>query len=762
MEGALGSGAALAGLPRFAGCDFESTYPFGRVLLADLHFPVRAKVEVFNPLAPGDEDLSSLPLAVVTVTLESVADEALECSLMLSVEALVGHSRRGQGRLSRPLAAPRSEGGLQGYLMSDEDLEPGHEEWGTMAAAVLGEGSWLGPTWGVGKWNQGLLAMWRGYVETGEPNAGVFGVGSAVPAATYGSSVAGTMGAKRLLGPHATAEVVFLLGWHFPNRRSWLWGGRGPGGVAGPDTVGNYYTTGFADAWDVLRRQAHRLPDLRAVTERFVSCFWSTDLSPATKEAALFNLSTLRSQTLFRTADSSPLAWEGCLDDAGSCLGSCTHVWNYELATAFLFSSMARQMRELEYLHATADDGAMSFRIMLPLSRAREYAQVAADGQFGCVVKLFREWRLSGDDGWLRKLWPACRRSVEFAWTKGGWDEDRDGVAEGAQHNTMDVEYFGPNPEVQTWYLAALKAAAVMAEAAGDPEFAKTCQEMFARGAASTEAVLFNGQYYQQKVMPPGDFSRVAPRLRHTNMGAEDPDKPEFQIEDGCVIDQLLGDTYARLVGLGPVLDAGHVAAALHSIHRLNYVEDFGDWTNCMRTYGVRGERGHIVLSYPNGLPEHPMPYWSEVWTGLEYVYALGLVQAGETELAEDVVKAARERFSGARRNPFDEMECGHHYARAMSSWGLIVGLTGFGYDGHCGVMSFAEAPRTTRWFWSSGASWGVLAQTVEASGARRAQLEVVHGAVRVERVHIGAAVLSPPSPGVLVAGATYDLSPEG
>ncbi len=490
-----------------------------------------------------------------------------------------------------------------------------------------------------------------------------------------------------------------------------------------------------------------------------MSCFWSADLSPVTKEAALFNLSTLRSQTFFRTADGHPLGWEGCLDDVGSCLGSCTHVWNYELATGALFGSLARQMREVEYLHATAADGAMSFRVMLPLNRAQEYAQVAADGQFGCVVKLFREWRQSGDDKWLAKLWPACRRSVEFAWIKGGWDEDRDGVAEGAQHNTMDIEYFGPNPEVQTWYLAALKAAAAMAAAVGDAEFAKVCGDMFTAGAAATETLLFNGEYYQQKIVPPGDFSRVASRLRHTNMGAEDADDPEFQIGDGCVTDQLLGDTYARLVGFGPVLATEHVATALQSIHRLNYVEDFGDWANCMRTYAVRGERGHIVLSYPNGLPEHPMPYWSEVWTGLEYVYALGLVQQGETALAEDVVAAARERFSGARRNPFDEMECGHHYARAMSSWGLMVVLTGFDYDGRAGVMSFAEAPGPARWFWSSGASWGALVQTVDPSGARGAQLEVVHGPVRVEQVRIGGTVFLPPAPGVLAAGATYDLS---
>jgi non-lysosomal glucosylceramidase len=762
VEGAEGSPAPLAGLPRFARCEFETTYPFGRVLLTDPHFPVQATVEVFNPLVPGDEELSSLPIAVVRVTLESLVDEVLECSVMLSAEALLGHARRSQGFSSRPVATPRSEPGLVGYLLSDEDLGRDLEESGTIAAAVLGGSTWVGPSWGVGKWNQGLGTMWRGYMETGEPRSGLFGVGGGAPGASGGPGIAGTLGAKRDLAPNDRVEVDFLLGWHFPNRRSWVWGPRpGPAGAAGPDTVGNFYTKGYNDAWDVVKAQAHRVPELRRATEGFVSSFWSSDLSPVIKEAALFNLSTLRSQTFFRSADGSPLGWEGCMDDAGSCLGSCTHVWNYELATPFLFGSMARQMRELEYLHATAADGAMSFRIGLPLAKAQEHTLVAADGQFGCVVKLYREWRLSGDDAWLRQLWPACRRSIEFAWIEGGWDADRDGLAEGAQHNTMDIEYFGPNPEVQSWYLAALAAAKEMALAVGDSEFSQTCQELFTSGSASTESLLFNGRYYQQKVIPPGDFSRVAPQLRHTNMGAEDPHKPEFQVENGCLTDQLLGDTYGRLVGLGPMLDPEHVAVALQSIHRLNYVGDFGDWTNYKRTYAVRGERGHIVLSYPHGLPEHPMPYWSEVWTGLEYVYAMGLAQSGQRELAEDVAAAARERFSGARRNPFDEAECGHHYARAMSSWGLVVAMTGFGYDGCNGVMSFAAAETPTRWFWSNGAAWGTLRQTFGPSGARRAELEVAHGPVRVERVLIGGTALYPSSPGVLVAGAAYELGPE-
>ena len=144
VEGQEGSPVPLAGLPRFGRCEFETTYPFGRVLLADPHFPVRASVEVFNPFSPGDEELSSLPIAVIRVSLEPVSDEPLECSVMLSAEALAGHSGRDRGLLSRPSASPRSGSGFVGYLLADEALGRDEEEWGTLAAAVLGEGAWVG------------------------------------------------------------------------------------------------------------------------------------------------------------------------------------------------------------------------------------------------------------------------------------------------------------------------------------------------------------------------------------------------------------------------------------------------------------------------------------------------------------------------------------------------------------------------------------------------------------------------------------------
>jgi len=765
LDGEQGATAPLPGVPRFASCEFEAAYPFGRVLLTDPDIPLRAAVEAWNPLVPGDENASGLPVAVLRVAITSLASEPLELSVLLSAEAFPGHGRRSRGEPSRQVITERRAPGATGILLADAELGPLDEEQGTVAAAVLGEQTWTGPRWGWGKWNQGALAMWRGFAETGLPASGEYDLRGPRPSAELSSSpaIAGTLGVRRVLAPGATEEVTFVLGWHFPNRRAWVWTGPGPRGGPGPDVVGNYYANAYDDAWEVVTGVVPRLAGLRATTERFVRAFLSADLSPAVKEAALCNLSTLRSQTFFRTADGLPFGWEGCLDEAGSCLGSCTHVWNYEAATGFVFGSLARGMREVEYRYGTGDDGAMSFRVMLPLDRARDRPEVAADGQFGCVVKLYREWRLSGDDDWLARLWPACRRSIEFAWIDGGWDADADGLAEGPQHTTMDVEYFGPTPLVQGWYLAALAAAAEMADAVGDTEFALTCGRLRAAGAAAMEAALFNGHYYQQKVIAPASLDKVPARLRQPGFGAERADQPEFQIAHGCMLDQLAGDAHARLAGLGAVFDERHALAALRSIRRLNYVQDFGAWTNVVRGYAGRGERGHIVVSYPGEVPEHPAPYWCETWTGAEYVYATSLAQHGAPGLADDVAAGIRERFTGARRNPFDEAECGHHYARALASWGLMVALTGFSYDGRAGVMRFAAADGPAVWFWSNGAAWGTLGQDAAGVGAdRRATLTVLHGQVRVERVIIGARELRPPRPGLLAAGASHELAADG
>ena len=451
------------------------------------------------------------------------------------------------------------------------------------------------------------------------------------------------------------------------------------------------------------------------------------------KEAALFNLSTLRTQTCFRTPDGRFFGFEGSSNQSGCCFGSCTHVWNYEQATAFLFGELARSMRETEFLEATDEQGLMSFRVRLPIARAREYGKAAADGQMGCIMKAYRDWKLSGDDVWLGRLWPAVKRALSFAWIKGGWDADRDGVMEGCQHNTMDVEYYGPNPQMEVWYLGALRAAEEMSRRVGDKPFAKLCRELFEKGRAWTDANLFNGEYYEHHVRPPKSVEDVAPSLR-LDMGAKDITEPDYQLGQGCLVDQLVGQFMAHVCGLGYLVDAAHVKTTLRSIVKYNTQEGFSDHFNCLRSFVLGDETALLMASYPKGRPKNPFPYFTEVMTGFEYTAAVGMLYEGDKENGLKVIRDVRARYDGKKRSPFDEAECGHHYARAMASWAAVLALTGFEWNGVEKAMAFGVNEGT--FFWSNGEAWG----TCRVGGGKTAELSVLHGGLSLKSFRLGSA----------------------
>ena len=381
------------------------------------------------------------------------------------------------------------------------------------------------------------------------------------------------------------------------------------GDAAGdPNRIGNYYTTQFRDAWDVAEKVAPHLPELEADTVAFVSAFCASDLPEVVKEAALFNVSTLRTQTCFRTPDGRLYGWEGCHDKSGCCHGSCTHVWNYEQTTALPVrrpgEADARGRVRPRHPRRRHD----GFRVNLPLGRAQEYGKAAADGQMGCIMKMYRDWQLSGDDDAAADaLARSARKAVEFCWIPGGWDADRDGVMEGCQHNTMDVEYYGPNPQMGVWYLGALRAAEEMARHLGEADFAATCRDLFERGSAWIDANLFNGEYYEHEIRPPKSAADVAPSLL-IGMGAADLGNPDYQLGPGCLVDQLVGQYMAHVCGLGYLLDPGHVRMTLRSIMKYNYREGFTDHFNVMRSYVARRRSRAADGELPAGPARQPLP----------------------------------------------------------------------------------------------------------------------------------------------------------
>ena len=507
--------------------------------------------------------------------------------------------------------------------------------------------------------------------------------------------------------------------------------GCGGGACCPPAKVGNYYTTQYRDAWDVAEKVAPRLAALEKRTVQFVQAFCESDLPVAVKEAALNNVSTLRTQTTFRMSDGFLFGWEGCADRVGCCHGSCTHVWNYENALGFLFGDLSRGMRQVEFEHVTGDDGLMAFRVDLPLTKPIAGSKAAADGQMGTIMRFYRDWKLAGDEAFLRSLWPQVRKALEFCWIPGGWDADKDGVMEGCQHNTMDVEYYGPNPQMGIWYLGALRACEEMARQVGDAEFAQTCRGLFERGRDWTEQNLFNGEYYEHQIRPPQEF--VSPNLR-VGMGGSDK-VPEYQLGAGCLVDQLVGQYMAHACGLGYLIDPGHAKTTLRSIMKYNFRTNFYSHFNQLRSYVLGDESALLMASYPRGnRPEVPFPYYTEVMTGFEYTAAVGMIYEGLTADGLKCIQAIRDRYDGRKRSPWDEAECGHHYARAMASWTAVLALTGFQYDGVQQTIQFAAAKKPVTWFWSNGAAWGTCRQTPLKTGIK-VELTILHGTLPARRL---------------------------
>ena len=681
------------GLPRFDEASFDAAYPFGQVNLSDPAMPVKVRIKGFNPLIPGDSEASGLPLAVLSYEVTNTTDADLEVAVCGAIRNFIG--KDGQDfsldwkgdRIPTGAKNNRNEyresGQIRGIYFRTDGVDPKDKAWGNFCLSTDSEETVTYRTFTTdNSWSNSMLNFWDDFSDDGLISN---------PEGTIRHSVGkdqdpmGALSVKSVLKPGETRCFNFFLTWNFPNRKAWS-----------SEVVGNYYSTLYPDSWKSALEFIPRVGELERRTLSFVNTFLSSSLPEVVKEAALFNLNVLRSQTVFRIEDGHMLGWEGVMDRYGSCAGSCTHVWNYEVATPFLFADLARTMRDVEFRYAMNPDGAMDFRVNLPLGSKPDSNQIAADGQMGCIMKLYREWQLSGDNEFLKEYWPACKSALGFAWKEKGWDGNCDGVMEGSQHNTMDVNYFGPNPQMGFWYMGALRAAEEMAKAMKDKEFAKKCHKIFEAGSAWMDANLFNGEYY--RITDPETFDFLP----------EGSDKtPPFQLGKGCLVDQLVGQYMAHICGLGYLGDKDHIRKTMESVMKYNFISDVSGNFNNMRSYVMGHEACLLMASWPKGRLEVPFPYFPEAMTGFEYCAATGMLYEGMEEEALKCIGAIRERFDGARRNPFDEPECGHHYARSMASWSAVIALSGFHYSGISRSLEITAKPG--KWFWSNGSAWGTV-----------------------------------------------------
>lgn len=700
-----------AGLPHFQSCTFRGEYPFAYIDFIDDAMPVDVSLEAYNPFIPLNDKDSGIPVAIFRFDLTNKTQDAVNLTLAANLANVIGYPGTGSlygDFLGKNVNEFRQEDGLSGLCLSSTKYAPNSPKFGTMTLTTPWQDTTHKSYWLRGFWFDNYHNFWDEFSKSGEFTEQVY---EPVDTAIHHRPDIGSLGLKATLKPGESVTLPIYITWHFPNFEKY-WGASNCSTTQCRPTWKNYYSTLFDDAWSVAQYVDTHHDRLYRETKLFHDSLFQSTLPDYVLDAVSSQASIIRSTTCIRLGDGSFYGFEGCHGNAGCCEGSCTHVWNYAQSLAFLFPKLERSLRDNDYTYNQFEDGKMCFRLQLPLGTGKWDFHAAADGQMGGILKTYRDWKLSGDDEWLRSIWPNVKKALEYAWH--AWDKDKDGVMESIQHNTYDIEFYGPNTMMGSFYLGALLAAAEMAEYVGEPDKAKEYRQVMTSGRRKMDEELFNGEYYIQKYDP--------------------ADAPKYQYGEGCLSDQLIGQWFSHIVGLGYLFDADNVRRTVASVFRYNWRPDFKDHANCQRIYALNDEAGLLLCSWPRGnRPAFPFVYSDEVWCGIEYQVASHLIYEGYIEEGLAIVKGVRDRHDGHRRNPWNEFECGSHYARSLASWSVLTALSGFHFDMPRRQLGFA--PRIFRdsfqTFWSVDSGWGVYDQK-RNHGQVEVNLSVRYGSLEI------------------------------
>lgn len=688
----------MCGFPHFRKVTFDGSFPIATLTFQDDTFPAKVIMKAFNPFIPLDAFNSSLPAAFFDITVKSNRED-VKYTVVLSIQ--------------NPFAATSNEKlpsrRYTAVRMRHAGVAPAAKEYGDLTVAVDQSDGLCQQYWYRGQWQDKVTTFWH------DLTVGPFrdrsyeapGVGDLC-----------SVGACATVGKGKKHSFRFALTWNVPNNYNYWDPCKDE---AGKDVLWkNYYATQFADSAASCFYCLKHWPMLYRKTDAFRRALHGSTLDSAVIDAVSSTLSVLKTPTVLRLEDGSFYGWEGTHELEGSCEGTCTHVWSYAYALCFLFPELERSLRDTEFTYNTEKSGRMYFRTALPLGRGYVVQPPCVDGQMATVIKIYRDWKITGNTAWLRDNWDNVKKILDFAWSEENtfaWDRDHDGVLEGRQHHTLDMELFGPSSWLQGMYLAALKAASEMAAYLEDTQKQAEYTKLFESGYAFMKDNLFNGEYFFHKVdLQNKDYITQFDCPEYWN---EEHDQLKYQIGQGSEIDQMLGQWHANICGLGDIFDPDQRKTALQSMWRYNFKPSMRPIANMWRIFALNDEAGTIICDYPEGSekPVIPISYCEECMTGFEYAFAGLLISEGFIEEGLTAVRAIRDRYDGIKRNPYNEFECGNNYARPMASFALLPIFSGMEYDlpkGHVGFSPILEGD--FRCFWSLGTGWGAFERKTACS----------------------------------------------
>ena len=678
---------SMAGFPHFKNVQFDGEFPIAKLKFSDEDFPANVQLSAFNPFIPHDDFNSSLPVALFEWEIENTTNESFEYSISFCVQ--------------NPFESTRNKAVDGGYFLSSANKQKDEKGYGDISVLSDNSDLFVQTYWYRGAWQDSVTTYWKEFSKNTHMMEREY------PDPAHGDHAGAVVSVK--IKPKERKRGRFVLSWNFPIQYNY-WSPLHD--ENGKDiTWKNYYATEFSDSLATAKYALANFDELLSKTKCFAEMLQNCSLPSFVIDAISANLSVLKSPTVLRLEDGSFWGWEGVHDRNGLCEGSCQHVWNYAYALPFLFPNLERSMRENTIKYGLFENGETRFRLSLPLGRDSERYYACVDGQMGEIIKCYREWKISGDNEWLKKHSGAIFKMLEYAWSDTNshrWDANCDGVIEGRQHNTLDIELFGPNSWLQGFYLLALDCAAEMAEELGDKQRVQKYKRLYDEGKAWTNEHLFNGEYFGQKIEL---FDKsILERYSAPQYWNDESGEIKYQIGEGCSIDQMLADWHAVIIGREDVFDKIKKKKALQSIYKYNYKPSMRTVPNAFRNFAINDEAGTIICSFPEHkkTPAIPILYLTETMTGFEYALAGLMLSQGFVTEGENIIKAVRDRYDGDKRNPWSELECGHNYARSMASYALLLIYSGFSFDmtkNHIGFKPIKKGDGN--YFWSVANSYG-------------------------------------------------------
>lgn len=708
----------------FSDIQFDGQYPIGNVSFREDGFPLAVQLKAFTPFIPTNIEESGFPAVIMEYTVKNTSKKEVEFELFGWLQNTANFFTANKNTGQHINQIEKNDQTLRLICQSEGEHIKNMPDYGNMTLSLLdAENSWSSP-FSPHDINYNLIEVKGSDVLESKKD--------------LGENLTGALGKTLNLAVGEEKTVTFILSWYFPNVHREESGFHD---LKNRENLRYYYSNRFESSADVADYIAKNRDALIGDTKSWVEVWYDSTLPKWFLDRTFVNTSTLATTSCYRLDDltDDPDNEGRFYTQEGVYLGhgTCTHVFHYEQALGRVFPSLAKQLREqVDYGLAFQEDGLIGYRAEFSDQGHHDGRGYAVDGHAGTILRTYREHTMSADYTFLKSNWPKIKKSIEYMIAHDKEKEGKtDGILEGAQYNTLDRMWYGKNAWISSMYNAALRAGEAMAIELGDKKFAKVCRKIAQKGYKNMTSQLFNGEYFIN-ILDPENLSN-----------------PNSNV--GCHIDQVLGQSWAMQAGLPRVLPKNETKSALASIYKYNFWKDIGSYIDTsyiqnVRFYALPGEAGTMMCTFPKGGAEKApgrikdeweklvVGYFSECMTGFTYQAAAHMINEGIVDKGLEMIKAIHERYAPSKRNPYNEVEYGNHYTRAMSSYGAFVAASGFTYHGPKKIIGFNPKinPENFKSAFITGEGWGSFTQ--ERSNNKQINtIQVAYGQLNIHQMDI-------------------------